>query len=777
MTYIVNCTQTELPHVRVEPNVYNLSADEHLNLSSVVYSSDSWVAEHYSGDQFITIQTPSGDDEDQFIFDAPANTGTDTREEIVRVALATDTSVYSLVTISQRIADDIYATPATISTNADSKNIPAAFTVYSTGPWSYYTTDSWITVNPESQEGDYVNGERVDLIFQTNTGTSTRTGTITLSLSINGTTYTFDITVEQTAVVVNPTSLDINGGEHVGLSINVTGTDSWIASCTETFVTITTGSGGDGGNIILNVALNDTDQDRAFTVNIEYDNGFGTLSVQGTQTPAILVTADQTHIDNGGGDLIVSISTFTGNWTVLNEEDIDDMLGSYPSSGADGDVTIPINPNTAYPARQSTLTFAVDPISPGPYAADVTFTQDEADNYVDPPSASVPGDVDSTVQARIKASTDWEAGTSVIVVTPLSGGPGTIDIELFITSNSTDSPRTETIDFIDSTDGTTVLTTFTMNQEAGPTWLNIGEDGFDADPMGGSRQVEVTSSSGWTATTSDSWITITSGTGGNGDFIAFDYTMNDTGADRIGTITATLDKDGTKTDTFEVRQSNFAPALLHYYIEGKNPKADGTVPSDGEAVSYLWNILDPDAGYIFEPNTNVVDGDIIYNTTNEGLQVAAQTDGLMNINPPPFSGVGDSQEFFLVVNHGTDGLFSLFGSWVAGFSLDTDNVYFLVVGSDGTDVTVSAPLPAGKSVITGRYDGVAKIAYLTVNGTEYSAPYDPASFSTDNEDSLLSAISNALNDNYLLAAGRYGGLMVDADRQAVVDFLIAKFLP
>jgi len=180
----------------------------------------------------------------------------------------------------------------------------------------------------------------------------------------------------------------------------------------------------------------------------------------------------------------------------------------------------------------------------------------------------------------------WAAtsNASWITITSGSSGSGSGTVEYSVAANSSAGSRAGTV--------TIAGQTFTVNQ-AGATACSyaIAPTSASVPAAGGTASVTVTAASGctWTAVSTASWITITSGASGSGNGTV-NYTVgaNSSAGSRAGTVTIA-------GQTFTVTQAaaatlNVSPTTLNFTAQrgGASPPVQGLQVTASDASSIPW---------------------------------------------------------------------------------------------------------------------------------------------------------------------------------------------
>jgi hypothetical protein len=137
------------------------------------------------------------------------------------------------------------------------------------------------------------------------------------------------------------------------------------------------------------------------------------------------------------------------------------------------------------------------------------------------------------VSVTAQSSCTWTATSndSWITITTGSNGTGNGTVNYSVSANTLTSQRTGSI--------TIAGETFTVIQQGIICSFSIYPDSQSFDSTGGTGSVNITTQNGcsWTATSNDSWISITYGNNGTGNGTVNYSVSANTGSERIGTMT------------------------------------------------------------------------------------------------------------------------------------------------------------------------------------------------------------------------------------------------
>jgi len=128
----------------------------------------------------------------------------------------------------------------------------------------------------------------------------------------------------------------------------------------------------------------------------------------------------------------------------------------------------------------------------------------------------------------------WTATSAVSWITVSNGvaGTGIGSVTFTIEQNPAAAPRTGTL--------TVAGQTVSVTQAAGACTYTVTPISFTVDPIAGSRTVNIAAGTqcGWSSTTSEAWIVVTSGASGSGTgAVTFDFEANPSSTPRTGALT------------------------------------------------------------------------------------------------------------------------------------------------------------------------------------------------------------------------------------------------
>lgn len=312
-------------------------------------------------------------------------------------------------------------------------------------------------------------------------------------------------------------------------SIVITSTESWTATTSETWITLSVTSGSSTQTVTINFDENMTTTKRTGKVTIT--NASGKSVVVNITQDGKSLTIDSTAItfQPEGGSSVITITT-NGSYT-WNKNEIDSWLTiSQDKEGLN--ITAAKNPNTQQ--RIDTLTIYMTGLTEGSVSHDVVITQfgTEYSFEVDKTAIST-GSSKYSETISITTNDEWTASTSNSWIS-LSATSGTGDkaIDVTISDNTSTETRTGSITITGVHSDNT--STITVNQSG--RYLTVEPSSVSFGTEGGSSIVTVDTDGSFSASTANNWITIKT----NGNQVTITTTRNDGKTTRNGEVTIKL---------------------------------------------------------------------------------------------------------------------------------------------------------------------------------------------------------------------------------------------
>ena len=473
----------------------------------------NWTAS--SSDSWITITAGSGSGDGSLSYTVDSNSTIQTRSGTITTAGQT-------LTVTQSGIDCTYSlSSSSVSLDSNGGSGSVGMTTPTGCSWTASSNESWITITAgASGSGDGSIAYTVDA----NSTIDTRTGTITaagqtLTITQSGINCSFDLSS-------NTASFDSDGGSATVGMTSPTGC-SWTASSNESWITITAGASGSGdGSIAYTVDSNSTIDTRTGTITAAGQ----TLTItQSGINCSFDLSSNTASFDSDGGGGSVGMTAPSGcTWTASSSTSWITITAGASGSG-DGTIGYTVNSHSTIDTRTGTIAAA---------GKTLTITQSGIDCSFELSSSNASFDSDGgtgSVGMTSPAGCDWTASSSAgwLTITAGASGSGDGTIAYTVDANSTIQTRTGTV--------TASGQTLTITQSGIDCSFDLSSNAASFDSDGGSGSVAMTSPAGcdWTASSNESWITITAGASASGDgTIAYTVDANSTIQTRTGTITA-----------------------------------------------------------------------------------------------------------------------------------------------------------------------------------------------------------------------------------------------
>lgn len=395
--------------------------------------------------------------------------------------------------------------------------------------WDASTAVTWISgLSPTSGQGT----GNVEFRVAPNDDTSVRGGDIV----VNGTT----VRVSQRATcrfALAPASQTVTAAGGTGSITVSTGSDcTWTATTDSGWISFTTSVNGSGnGSVGVHVAVNGGNER---TGRITIGDQVASIT-QGVIEPCqYSIAPTSQNVAATGGTGAVAVASSAGcRWTATSNAS---WLAITSGSSGDGNGTVAFTASANTGAartgaltiagRQFTVTQAgasTTPTPPPPTPPSCTYS-------ISPGSQNVPATGGAgTVNVSAGSGCAWTAASNASWITSSGTGSGNGSVAFAVAPN-TGGSRTGTV--------TIATQTFTVTQAAvvvPQCQYSVSPNRVEVDAPGGTGSIAVSTTSGcaWTASSGDSWITITAGASGTGNgTVNFSVARND-GRSREGSLT------------------------------------------------------------------------------------------------------------------------------------------------------------------------------------------------------------------------------------------------
>ena len=424
-------------------------------------------------------------------------------------------------------------------------------------------------------------------------------------------------------VATNPSTFPAAGGSG-SLVVTAARECAWNAATQADWISLGQPREGQGdGSVRYTVAANPTARARTGSLAV------GSQSAQITQQPApcrFEVGRRTVDVGAAGGIEEVSVSAPDGcDWTASSSVPWITILDGATGNG-NGRVRLQVGANSAPAARSGSLQIAGITVTvrqssssgtpPPPAPGECTYS-------VDPQSADIgAAQSDGSVSVQTDVGCPWTALSDADWLTIIDGstGSGQGQVRYRVAENSGNSSRTARIEVNDA------VFTLTQAGRQSPVCdydIAPGSASFSSDGGSGRIDVDTSSACPWTATTSASWIDITSGSADVGDGrVEYTVSANTSSSSRTGTIavagrTFTVTQDGAPssepvTVTGRIRNLSGSCPNRRFTVDGRDVRTTSDTNYDGGSCGDLRSNT-------FVRITGIVGSDDILTATEVGF--------------------------------------------------------------------------------------------------------------------------------------------------------------
>ena len=364
--------------------------------------------------------------------------------------------------------------------------------------WSVNSNTTWC-------KGEKTSVSALKVTVDPNNSTEERESILTLK-DVNGS-LSCTVTVKQTGIgtviTVSPTAIEF-GPDGGSQDITVTSNGEWEAIANASWCTIDK-TGKQKGNATVKVTTGQITSETARSTTISFKCGTETQNVNVTQKGIELTAspASLTSMKADGDRRDITIASNT-DWTITSSETW--CVPSVSDGKGNGVVSVTVGSNPTTSQRSATLTLAAKNAPSVKRTINVTQEATDIILEVAPTSLNFKADGE-TKSVTVTCNTDWTATSnqSWCKVTKTSGS-ATITAE----KNTTSSQHSAKVTF--KAGNKTAVVDITQDAPGAPVPTPSSLE-FEAD--GGTKNVSLSCSIGWTATSSAAWCTLnkTSGTG------------------------------------------------------------------------------------------------------------------------------------------------------------------------------------------------------------------------------------------------------------------------
>ena len=287
---------------------------------------------------------------------------------------------------------------------------------------------------------------------------------------------------------------------------------------------------------------------KAFSYNPAINYSTGITANAATPAVTLSVAPANQNVTAPAGNTTFAI-TSNAAWTAVSDQT---WCTVTPSGTGNATLTATFTENTAVTQRIANITVT----AAGASTVTVTVTQAGAAPTlaVTPPNQNVSANAGACT-FNVASNTNWTAVSSATWCTVTAAGSGNGTLTASYTENTSLSPRVATL---------TVTVTglapvnVTVSQEGAAPYLSVTPSNQNVSAPAGAIAYNVSSNAGWTASSDQTWCTVTPAGTGNGTLTA-DYLENTYTVQRIANITVIV--SGIPPVTVTLTQGGTAPYL------------------------------------------------------------------------------------------------------------------------------------------------------------------------------------------------------------------------
>jgi hypothetical protein len=563
-----------------------------------------------------------------------------------------------------------------LNVNSNTLNVAAAanstgtITVSSNaGTWTASSDQAWLTVSPGTGSN---NGSITVTATSANTSTTT---TRDAHVTVTNGTITKTVTVTQLAqstLSLNPTSVSIAAPSNSSGTFAVTSNTDWTVSSNQTWLSVDPSTGSGNGTVTVTANSNNLSPSatRSATVTVTV-SGLAAQTVTVTQAAATAVTGvtvapTSLTISGSSQQLTATVSPANATNQNVTWSSSDQSVAAVSSNGLvagitagtavitvkteDGNKTATANVTVTTPSVTNLITNPGFEASPAGTGWDIgnSFAVSTADKHAGTQSIKVSGcQVNcwtNLYQAvNVTPNTDyiltfWIKGTANVdaIVTDPSWANRLGENDVTPTSNWTIQTITFNsgsnsqilVIFQDATSGTSYIDDvqlFALSGPANPPTLTVSPASLAVASAANSTKIfTITSNAAWTASSSQTWLKVssTSGTGNTTITVTATSANPSTTATRSATVTVTV--TGLTPKTVTVTQ-DASPAALSATPETISIPATAGTTSITVASNITWSAVSDQTGWLTVSPASASGSGTVVATASANTTTSART--------------------------------------------------------------------------------------------------------------------------------------------------------
>lgn len=345
------------------------------------------------------------------------------------------------------------------------------------------------------------------------------------------------ISVDKTAISV--------GAAASSESVVITTTDTWAATASDAWITLSAASGSSGQTVTISIAENTTASQRTGKVTFSNAGGKSAIVNVTQEGKTLSVNPTSLNFQAEGGTSTIDITT-NGNYT-WNKSEIGAWLTIAQS---DKGLNVTATKNQKPEQRVDTLTIYVTGLTEGSVSRDVIITQYGTEYTFDIDKTSITASSAECSDAiQLSTNDAWTASASDKWITLSStSGTGSLLININLAENKTPNERKGTVTFV----GTNSKISKTVDITQSGKTLSVSPESLSFDTGGGTKTVTVTTDGTFATSKDADWITVST----SGNTISVKVSANTSTSSRTGKVTVSLTglSEGSLSKTVNVQQ-------------------------------------------------------------------------------------------------------------------------------------------------------------------------------------------------------------------------------
>ena len=409
--------------------------------------------------------------------------------------------------------------PASQNAAAAGGTFAVSVTVSQGCEWTAVPSDSWVTMTRSSGSGS---GSAAYTVApnNTNTGRNAR-------IQVGGEAVTLTQSPADCTYAVDPPLVSVQaGGGTIELRIETRDGCTWSASTNDSWISLGAANGSGSRALVARIAANTSNSQRSGVIEIAGQTVAVTQDATSQATACSVTLSGRTFsVPPEGGSIEIGVTVGPGcSWRT---EGLPDWVHTnIESASSPARPVFTVAANSTRSARSAT--FRISDQS-------VTITQSGIGcSYRVSPETQNVANAGGTVQFTVTAAAgcQWNASSteSWIRVSP-GGGTGNGTVSVSATANPAASRRSGSVQIADRG--------VRIEQEAAACRYALGSSSANVGVDGGTVSFSVDTLDGcaWKASSSDTWIQITNGSGSRGGTVTASVSAHGSTAERRGTIT------------------------------------------------------------------------------------------------------------------------------------------------------------------------------------------------------------------------------------------------